>query len=58
MEDNRNNTKTIMRDTIPNEKEHNVMTRPTDDEMLAAQGLLEFSQVIRKLSDNVVSTFI
>lgn len=42
---------------IPNEEEPKTMTEPTDDEILAAQGLLELSQVIRKFYDNIVSAF-
>lgn len=42
---------------IPNEEERKTMTEPTDDEILAAQGLLELSQVIRKFYDNIVSAF-
>lgn len=57
MKDNNDNdsddTKSII--PIPNEKERKVMLKPTDDEILAAQGLLELSQEIRKFSDNFVS---
>lgn len=40
---------------ISNEKEHKVMIEPSDDEILAAQGLLELSQVIRRFYGNNVS---
>lgn len=54
--DNKNDvTETMI--LISNEKERKVMTEPSDDEILAAQGLLELSQVTRRFYDNIVSIF-
>lgn len=55
--DNKNNvTKALI--LIFDEEEHDVMAKPSYDEIIAAQGLLEFSQVIRIFYDNIVSIFI
>lgn len=42
---------------LPDGKENKVMTDPSYDEILAAQGLLELSRVIRTFCDNIVSVF-
>lgn len=54
--DNRNNVTKAL-NLIFDEKEHDVMAKPSYDEIMAAQGLLELSQVIRMFYDNIVSIF-
>lgn len=54
--DNRNDvTKAMI--LLSDEEERKMMSEPSGDEILAAQGLLELSQVIRKFNDNTVSIF-
>lgn len=53
MEDKNDDTKAMI--PISNKKKGEVMTEPTDDEVLAAQGLLELFQVIRIFFNSCVS---
>lgn len=54
--DNRN-VVTKARIFISDEEESEVMAEPSYDEIMAAQGLLEFSREIRRFYDNIVSVF-
>lgn len=55
MEDKNDDTMAMI--PISSKTMSEVMTEPTDDEVLAAQGLLELFQVIRIFFNNCVSAF-